>query len=221
MLREAADAFLLIYAGLLPIVNPFGAAPVFLSFTHGYPSRVRHRMAWSIAVNGFFLLLASLFVGSHILEFFGITLPVVRVAGGIVVTTMGWRLLTQGDDPTERHPPAAADERRALDQAFYPLTMPLTVGPGAITAAITLGSQRPARETGFEEWALLGGSAVVSLAAICATVYVCYRYAENIERLLGRSGTNVMVRLCAFIVLCIGVQILWGGYSALVASGAR
>ena len=101
--------------------------------------------------------------------------------------------------------------------AFYPLTMPLTVGPGSISVAITLGSQRP-KAADLAHLALLGGAAVAGLAAIAVTIYVCYRFAERIVAALGERGTNVVVRLSAFILLCIGIQIIWSGYSALVAA---
>jgi multiple antibiotic resistance protein len=161
-----------------------------------------------------------MFIGSHVLEFFGITLPVVRIAGGLVVTAFAWKLLHSGADPDP--PPATAGAGGAgiagkpvsIDDAFYPLTLPLTVGPGSIAVAITLGSQRPnAAEPA--EFVLLAGAAILGLIAIVATVYVCYRYADRLVSVLGDSGTNVMVRLSAFILLCIGIQIIWGGWSAL------
>lgn len=224
MMSDIADSFLLVYAALFPIVNPLGSAPVFFSLTRHWPAAVRHALAWRVALNGFLLLLGSLFVGSHMLQFFGITLPVVRIAGGFVVTAMGWQLLKEGDRPKEG--PAAngagsavASDQLAREEAFYPLTMPLTVGPGSIATAITIGSQRPLVSGSFGHLALIGGAAIAGLLAIAATIYVSYRFAEDIEGVLGKSGTNVLVRLSAFILLCIGVQIMWNGYSGLVGSG--
>jgi multiple antibiotic resistance protein len=142
---------------------------------------------------------------------------VVRVAGGFVVTAMAWQLLREGDNPQERNADSGVNNQKAIeDEAFYPLTMPLTVGPGSIATAITLGSQRPAGGD-FLFVTALGAAAIVGLLAIAVTIYVSYRFAENIEKILGRSGTNVLVRLSAFILLCIGVQIMWSGYIALAA----
>jgi len=93
--------------------------------------------------------------------------------------------------------------------------MPLTVGPGSIAVAITLGSQRPRAAANLADLALLGGAAVAGLLAIAATIYICYRFAERLVAALGQNGTNVMVRLSAFILLCIGIEIVWNGYSAL------
>lgn len=213
--QEIANSFLLVYAGLFPIVNPVGSAPVFLGLTRHCTDQERRILAWRIALNGFFLLLGSLFVGSHVLEFFGITLPAVRIAGGLVVSAFAWKLLHAGDEPRDRH---AADVARpiAATDVFYPLTMPLTVGPGSISVAITLGSQRPKMAAGLADLALLGAAAVAGLVAIAVTIYICYRFAEPIITTLGESGTNVLVRLSAFILLCIGIEIIWSGYSALV-----
>jgi multiple antibiotic resistance protein len=214
-MNEIANSFLLVYAGLFPIVNPVGSAPIFLGLTRHCSDEERGVLAHRVAINGFLLLLGSLFVGSHVLEFFGITLPVVRVAGGMVVTAFGWRLL-HADEALEDHRAAGAATRPVEPtDAFYPLTMPLTVGPGSISVAITLGSQRPKFAVGLADLAVLGGAAVAGIAAIAVTVYICYRYAGRIVAGLGPRGANVLVRLSAFILLCIGIEIIWNGYSEL------
>ena len=209
--NDLTNAFLLVYAGLFPIVNPIGVAPIFLSLTRECTDKERNALALRVTRNSFFLLLGSLFVGSYVLEFFGVTLPIVRVAGGLVVTATGWNLLQAGgygEEERSGHRPVIPTD------GFYPLTMPITVGPGSIAVAITLGSQRP--RVAVTEVALLGGAAVAGLIAIAATVYVCYRFAEGTVGALGERGTNVLVRLSAFILLCIGIEIIWNGYSALV-----
>jgi len=203
------STFLIIYAGLFPIVNPVGSAPLFLGMTQFCTEGQRNALATRIGVNSFFLLLGSLFVGSHVLEFFGISLPVVRIAGGLVVTSFGWKLLNSDDRPDGE----AAQSARTID-AFYPLTMPLTVGPGSISVAITLGSQRP-HGADIPHLMTLGSAAIAGIIAMTLTIYFCYRFAENLVRVLGKTGTNVLVRLSAFIMLCIGIEILWNGYSAL------
>ncbi len=208
-----ANTFLLVYAALFPIVNPIGSAPLFLGMTQFSTDSSRHRLAWRVAVNSFFLLLGSLFVGSHVLEFFGISLPVVRIAGGLVVSAFGWKLLNSDSHPDGPPSPSVATE----PESFYPLTMPLTVGPGSISVAITVGSQRP-QVTNFIDFALPAGAAVAGILAIAASIYLCYRFAENMVARLGTGGTSVVVRLSAFILLCIGIQILWGGISTLAGA---
>lgn len=208
--------------GLLPIINPIGNAPIFLGLTQHCTDEERHSLAHRVAINGFFLMLGSLIVGSHVLEFFGITLPVVRVAGGLVVTAFGWKLLQAGDEGVDSREVAAASREVATtsrpvgrEDAFYPLTMPLTVGPGAISVAIALGTQRP-RAANVYDLIFLGGAAIAALVAMGATIYVCYRFAEIIIATLGKRGTTVLVRLSAFILLCIGIEIIWSGYSGLL-----
>jgi multiple antibiotic resistance protein len=215
-MNDVANSFLLVYAGLFPIVNPIGSAPIFLDLTRHCTDQERRALSARIAVNGFFLLLGSLFVGSHVLEFFGITLPVVRIAGGLVVTAFGWRLLHAGEEQDKGRAAEPGAKPIAPRDAFYPLTMPLTVGPGSISVAITLGSQRPKGAAGFADLALLGGAAIAGLAAVAATIYLCYRFAEPMVAVLGVRGAEVLVRLSAFILLCIGIEIIWSGYSALV-----
>ena len=102
--------------------------------------------------------------------------------------------------------------------AFYPLTLPLTVGPGSISVAITLGSQRPPAPD-VAHLAILAGAAVAGLVAIAVTIFLCYRFAERITAALGERGTNVLVRLSAFILFCIGIQIIWNGYRTLTTGG--
>ena len=217
-MNETTNAFLLVYMGLFPIINPVGGAPIFLGLTRHCTDEERHSLARRVAINGFFLMLGSLIVGSHVLEFFGITLPVVRIAGGLVVTAFGWKLLQAGDDGIERREVATASRPVGREDAFYPLTMPLTVGPGAISVAIALGTQRP-KAADLSDLIFLGGASIAALVATGATIYVCYRFAELIIATLGKRGTSVLVRLSAFILLCIGIEIIWSGYSALL--GAR
>jgi multiple antibiotic resistance protein len=214
-LSTMANAFLLVYAALFPIVNPIADAPLFLGLTEFCSDAQRNALARSVAINSFFLLIGSMFIGSHVLEFFGISLPVVRIGGGLVVSAFGWKILNAEPSPDaskmEAQGPVIAPD------PFYPLTMPLTVGPGSISVAITLGSQRP-KSVGLEQLALLACGAVIGTLAMALTVYFSYRFAQRLVRLLGPHGTQVVVRLSAFVLVCIGIQIVWSGWSDL--SGA-
>lgn len=217
-MNDFLNSFLLVYAGLFPIVDPIAGAPIFLSLTRNCTEPERKTLSRRVAINSFILLLGSLFVGSHVLGFFGITLPVVRIAGGLVVTAFGWKLLHTNEELQDHRDAGASDKFIVPTDAFYPLTMPLTVGPGSISVAITLGSQRPVGPAYLEHMAAFAGSAVIGLAAIAVTIYVCYRFASRITTTLGKNGTNVLVRLSAFILLCIGIEIIWSGYSTLIST---
>ena len=216
-MSEFVNAFLLVYVGLFPIINPVGGAPIFLGLTSTFTTGERNAFARGVAINSVLLLAGSMFVGSHLLVFFGITLPVVRIAGGLVLMAFAWKLLQTGGEHEDQRSAAPRGHRADVD-SFYPLTMPLTVGPGSISVAIALGSQRPAGPMDMPHLALLGGAAITAILALAITIYVCYRFAERIITLLGKHGTNVFVRLSAFILLCIGIQVLWTGYSALIAA---
>ena len=208
------DTLLLSFAALFPIVNPVGGAPLFLGLTQFCTEKERRSLALCVATNSFFLLLGSLLVGSHVLQFFGISLPVVRIGGGLVVTSFGWKLLNSDERPDGDHD--AQKNTSPVPDSFYPLTMPLTVGPGSISVAITLGSQRP-KDIAWMDLLQHDSAAILGILAIALSVWFCYRFAERTVARLGKTGTNVVVRLSAFIMLCIGIQILWGGVSALMA----
>jgi multiple antibiotic resistance protein len=208
-----ASAFLLTFAGLFPIVNPIEGAPFFLGLTAQLPSTERRALSRKVAINGFVLLLGSMLLGPYLLEIFGIQLPVVRIAGGFVVAALGWKLLTQEQWSDHADGGGTAGSERKVG-SFYPLTMPMTVGPGSMSVAITIGSRR---QPGVPKLVMLehATGALFGLVAIGLSIYVAYRFAENIGRLLGATGLEVLVRLSAFILMCIGIEIIWNGYTAL------
>jgi multiple antibiotic resistance protein len=208
---------LLTFAGLFPIVNPFEAAPFFLGLTAGLSSAERTLLARKAATNGFVLLLGSMVLGPWLLQFFGIELPVVRIAGGLVVTALGWKLLSQESWSDHGSTGMQPGGERTVG-SFYPLTMPLTVGPGSMSVAITIGSRKPESDIRLTELALHAIGALAGVIAIAITIYIAYRFAESFARLLGATGLEVMVRLSAFILMCIGIEIVWTGYSALTGA---
>lgn len=209
---------LLAVGALLPIVDPLGGAPIFMVMTADLTSEQRKRMAQSVAINSFLLLIASTLIGAYVLDFFGVSIPAVQVAGGAVVCMLGWELLNSPNSPPaiERNAarPPAGDT--SSQQAFYPMTMPLTVGPGSISVALTLGANP---RTGLRSLLVTALAHAVGILLVAVGVYLCYAYADRILRKLGPTGTSVVMRLTAFILLCIGVQICWNGVHALVVGG--
>ena len=211
-MSELVASFLTVFVGLFPIVNPLGMAPIFLRLTSDASESTRAKLAWKIAVGGFALMAVSLFIGSHILAFFGLTVPAVQIAGGLVVVAGGWRLLQQGNDARVREQQSSvADDAMMMRRAFFPLTMPLTVGPGTISVAITLGTR------GAETPRLLPTAAggLLAALAVSATIFLSYRFASGVLRRLGETGPDIFMRLSAFILLCLGVQIVTNGIAAL------
>jgi multiple antibiotic resistance protein len=215
----AFESVLVTLAALLPIVNPLGTAPIFLAMTADLPLQARRHLAAVVARNAFVMLTVAMLAGSYVLRFFGISLPVVRVAGGLVLLASGWRLLHAGEPPdTPPRPVTEAWERELARRGFYPLTFPLTVGPGSTSIAITLGARSATgRPATFPDLVVdLVGIALVALA-----VYLSYRFASRLIASLGETGTYVFLRLSAFILLCVAVSILWDGMSGLIESLPR
>jgi len=206
---------LLAIGALLPIVDPLGGAPIYLSMTVGLSSAQRAGMAKAIAINSFLLLIASALIGAYVLDFFGVSIPSVQVAGGIVVCMIAWSLLNSDDAPpaVTRDEAVAATSDDLSRRAFYPMTLPLTVGPGSISVALTLGANPP---PGFRPLLVTALAHAIGILLVAVSVYLCYRYADRILHKLGPTGTSVVVRLSAFILLCIGVQICWNGLRALI-----
>jgi len=214
-ISELIRISLLIVGALFPIVNPVDNIPIFLSLTAGLSSKSRAVMSRKIAIYGFMLLIASVLIGTHILAFFGISLPVVQVGGGFVVMAAGWTLLNKKDeDGIARESAQKPVEASYLSKrAFYPLTLPLTVGPGSISVAIAVGANRP---PGSEVRWYLPVAAIIGCSFLAVLIFLTYRFAEPIGRVVGETTMSIIIRLSSFILLCIGVQITWNGASALI-----
>lgn len=210
--------FLFALAAVLPILNPAATAPLFLSLTEGARAQTRALMARRIARDVFLLLAGSMLLGSYVLDFFGISLPIVRVGGGLIVAATAWRMLAVDPAPVDDRAALAEalTPEQACRQAFYPLTFPISCGPGSIAAAITVGAALADARVPIA-LARTGG-ALAALLACGVLLYLAFRYAQQLLRPLGEAGTQVFLRLAAFILLCLGVQIVWDGASELLAS---
>jgi multiple antibiotic resistance protein len=206
--ETAVGAFLLAFPALFSIVNPIGGALIFDSVTAGRSRADKQRMAVRIGLYSMVVLLASLWLGGYVLNFFGVGLSALRIAGGLVVAVRAWSLLMQPEEHEERKAHQAEPAHHAEDIAFFPLTMPLTTGPGSIAVAIALSSQRPA--DGFGTLGFFGGLSLAALA-ISLLIWLCYRWSDSVTTLLGQGGARVMSRLVAFLLLCVGVQIIVTG----------
>lgn len=195
-------------AALLPIIDPFAGAPIFLAMTSELTPPERARMAKLVALNSFALLLASILIGAYVLDFFGVSIPAVQVAGGIVVCALAWSLLNGPITPAVSASVDPPTHDSITQRSFYPITMPLTVGPGSISVAITLGANPP---RDLRALLITSLAHVIGVLITVLAIYLCYRYADRLVRRLGATGTNIMIRLTAFILLAIGTQIIWNG----------
>src|SRR3979490_1328043 len=213
------STFLLAFTALFSIVNPLSGAFIFFGATRELEPKVRAQTARWVAIYSFSIVAASLYIGAYVLSFFGVSIPVLRVAGGIIVAMSGWRMLTE---------PAATEQRRSetpsprsIDVppsrlAFYPLTMPLTTGPGTISVAISLGAGRP---SGFHASSLtFFVETLAATALLSVLIYGFYRNSARLAQWIGVTGTTIVVRLSAFLLFCIGIQVGWNGVAELLGT---
>jgi multiple antibiotic resistance protein len=212
--------FLLAFGALFSIVNPLSGAFIFFGATRELEPRVRAQVARWVSIYAFCIVTASLYVGAYVLSFFGISIPVLRVAGGIVVAMSGWRMLNAPDATEQRR--SETPTPRTIDAppsrlAFYPLTMPLTTGPGTISVAISLGANRP---RGFLHASSLEFfvETLAAVALLVLLVYGFYRHSARLAGLMGATGTTIVVRLSAFLLFCIGIQVMWNGAAELLGN---
>ena len=206
--ETAWGAFLLAFPALFSIVNPVAGALIFESVTPGKSRAEKRRLAVRIAFYAMIVLLASLWLGGYVLNFFGVSLSALRIAGGLIVAVQAWDLLMKPEAREARKAHEAEPAVHAEDRTFFPLTMPLTTGPGTISVAIALSSQRPTE--GFAPLGFFGGLSLAAVA-IALLIWLCYHSSELIVRALGQGGARVMSRLVAFLLLCVGVQIIVTG----------
>jgi multiple antibiotic resistance protein len=213
--------FALGFSALLPLINPLGSALIFLGLVGAAPIDIYRGLARRIAINTVIFFAVIELIGSYLLGFFGISLPIVQVSGGMVIAMIAWSLLNQPDstpspEKTEAAAPAVTPaEIDSLQQkAFYPFTFPITAGPGCIVVMLTLSVHTD--QTTLEDKVLAHVGLFIAVVALSALVYLCYAYAPKIARTISPATAHGILRVVAFILLCIGVQIAWNGLSDLL-----
>ena len=213
--------FALSFSALLPLVNPLGSALIFLGLVGSAPIVTYRALARRIAINTILFFFVIDLVGSTILRFFGISLPIVQVSGGLVIAAMAWALLNQKDTSPSTEKVQAAAQAQAQDidgsllqKTFYPFTFPITAGPGSIVVMLTLSAHIPQKS--FTLSLLAHAGLMIAVLLLSTTIYFCYAYAPRIARNISPSTAHGILRVIAFILLCIGVQIAWNGLSTLL-----
>ena len=215
-LSEFAKFFGLAFSALLPVVNPLGSALVFLGLVGPAPDSVYRDLARKVAIRTTLFFLVVELIGTALLTFFGISLPVVQVAGGLVLAAMGWSLLNQQAVRPNPNTAAVAEVGYGSleEKVFYPLTFPVTVDPGCIVVMLTLSahaSVKNLRDNVTSHAAIL--AAVVILSVI---VFISYAYAPKITERISPQTAHGILRIIAFVLLCVGVQICWNGLHSLI-----
>ena len=213
MLHSLANDAAIAFLALFPILNPPAMSPIFLDMTSELSDGDRHRLSRMIGRYTFLLLLCVLVAGGWLLKLFGISVPVIRVAGGLLLFNTAWRMLNN----EARFSAEEQEELKArmTSRAFFPMTMPVTAGPGSIAATLTLVPAGPLARA--ETWfSFLGNAAGLAVAAL--SVFLFYRYSEYLLLRLGRAGAQTISKISAIILLAIGVQVIWDGVRGLISS---
>ena len=212
-MHAAFAAFLLGFPALFAIVNPVSGAFIFRTRTVERSQADRVRLARKVSAYSAVVMMVALWAGSYVLAFFGITLPALRCAGGIVLALYAWSSLN-APERREARKTEQLDAAAGLDDvAFYPLTLPFTTGPGTISVAVALGSAHPA--SGIALIPFFVGMSLAALA-VAALVWLLYSATDQLSRLLGQVASRAITRLSAFFQLCIGVQILITGATEIL-----
>ena len=226
MLLPLWNSFLIAFSVLLPLINPLGSALVFLGLAGDAPPQVYRSLARRIAINNIVFLAIIELLGATILNFFGISLPIVQFSGGIVIAAMGWSVLNERDaranSRNKQEETEVRDESQTRDleqKAFYPFTFPVTSGPGTLVALLTLTAHISDRVLSRDILAHVG--VFLAVVALSVLVYFCYAYAPRITKVIPPSTAHGILRVVAFILLCIGVQIAWNGLAALLTKIIR
>ena len=219
-------SFLIAFSVLLPLINPLGSALVFLGLAGDASPEVYRSLARRIAINNIIFLAIIELLGAAILNFFGISLPIVQLSGGIVIAVMGWSVLNERDaraiSRNKQEETEVRDETKAriLEQdAFYPFTFPVTSGPGTLVALLTLTAHISDRALSNDILAHAG--VFLAVVVLSIMVYFCYAYAPRITRIIPPSTAHGILRVVAFFLLCIGVQIAWNGLDTLLSKLIR
>jgi multiple antibiotic resistance protein len=210
--------FALTFSALLPVVNPIGSAFIFLGIVGSAPSGLFAKLAWKVAMTTIIFLLVIELIGAALLTFFGISLPVVQLAGGLVLASMGWGLLNNRDDKAEKQSTSvdASSTIPLADKIFYPLTFPVTAGPGCIVVTVTLSAHAAQGYVIGDVISHLGIAAAIVVLGLL--VWLSYAYAPKIAMKINAQTVHGILRVIAFVLLCIGVQIAKNGLTAMIPS---
>jgi multiple antibiotic resistance protein len=206
------------FLSLFPAVNPVGSAFIVDPLLAGLDLYEKRRAAKKVALYCFAICTVSALVGSWILKLFGISIPIVQLAGGIMICRMGWQLLTS-DDAIKGKKETEQPERKAGDIdniLFYPVAFPMTTGAGTISVLLTLSAHEDEKNLLSHFFNL--GALFIAILLMCLLIYICYANTPRLIRRLGPRGEQIVNRLSAFLVFCIGMQIASSGIRSLMKS---
>jgi MarC family membrane protein len=193
------DLFIYLFAALFSVLNPIGTVPIFVGLTQNDTKQERSRISLWTAINVFAILIISFFIGQYVLVFFGISIDALRIAGGIIIVSSGFSLLS-GKFNKKRgiNKKIETDAQKRNDIALTPLAIPMLAGPGSISLLIAF----------YQEHNSTSDIIISSLAilAIAVAIFVILRSAHYLAKILGASGIVAISRIIGFIVIAIGIQ---------------
>ena len=208
------EAIALTIGALLPITNPFSTAPLFASLTVNFDKAKQRQQAFLACVYAFFILAVFFVLGSAIVDFFGISVPGIRAAGGLIISSVGFRMLFPQPPATG---PGATEAQQ--DIAFTPIAMPSLAGPGSI--AVVLGAAAQIQSRHPEVWQVIYLGVIVGMLITLVIAFVVLRAAGEMVRFLGPGGIDAMTRIFGFLLICIGMQFLLTGIGDFFALDYR
>ncbi len=197
------------FVSLFSIVNPIGMSTVFLMLTKNFEANDRIILAKKVFKYGSVLLISTYCFGSFILNAFGISMYALQVAGGLIIFASSWKLLNSKHEENE----LKIENPKQL--AFYPLTMPLTAGAGAISVSIALSANVFSSSYSFVFFITMLAQ-IIGIIGIMFFTYLCYRYSELITKKLGTNGVLVITKLTAFLLIAIGVGMIGSGIKSFI-----
>jgi len=202
------------FLSLFPAVNPIGSAFIVDPLLSGLDFQERKAAVKKIALYCFAICTVSALIGGWILKLFGISIPIVQLAGGIMICRMGWQLLTSDDEIKSKKETAQPTSRDNI--LFYPVAFPMTTGAGTISVILTLSAHE--NESDLLVHIMNLGALLIAILLICLLIYICYTNTARLIHRLGPRGEQIVNRLSAFLVFCIGMQIAFTGIRALIKS---
>ena len=193
------EVFIFLLAALFSVLNPIGTVPIFVGLTQGYSKKERSRVALLTAINVFIILIISFFIGQYVLTFFGITIPALRIAGGIIIASSGFSLLNGKFNKNKGINKKVEEEiQRRSDIALTPLAMPMLAGPGSISLLIAYYEEHHSTSD------ILFSS--LSILTVAFSIFLILRSAHYLAKLLGSSGIIAISRIIGFLTIAIGIQ---------------
>ena len=193
------ELFIYIFAALFSVLNPLGAVPIFVGLTQDYTKAERSRVSFLTALNVFIILIISFFIGEYVLKFFGISIDALRIAGGLIIVSSGFSLLTGKFNKTRGvNKKVESDAQTRHQIALTPLAIPMLAGPGSISLLIAF----------YQDYTQISEKviAVVAILGVALVIFFVLKSAHYLSRILGASGIVAISRIIGFIVIAIGVQ---------------